>query len=57
MMWCPMTRQDCRKTDCAWFHEGECAVVSLPDLVEKLEDVTDVLEKAGRKVVINADNL
>lgn len=44
MMWCPMARQDCRKTDCAWFHEGECAAASLPDLVEKLEDVDEVLQ-------------
>lgn len=49
-MWCPMTRQDCRKTDCAWFHDGECAVVSLPDLVDKLEDVTDALKEVKREV-------
>lgn len=43
-MYCPIAKQDCRKTDCAWFHDGECAVASLPDLVEKLEDVDEVLQ-------------
>lgn len=50
MMWCPMTRQDCRKTDCAWSHEGECVVMSLPELVEKLEDVTDALKEVKREI-------
>ena len=56
-MWCPMTQQDCRKTDCAWFHEGECAVASFPDLVEKLEDVTDALDRFGCKIVTNVNNM
>lgn len=46
---CPLTKQDCT-VDCAWFHDGECAVVSLPDLVDKLEDVTDALKEVKREV-------
>jgi hypothetical protein len=49
-MYCPIAKQDCRKTDCAWFHDGECAVASLPDLVEKLEDVTDALKEVKREI-------
>lgn len=43
-MYCPITQQDCRKTDCAWFQDGECVVTSLPELVNKLEDVDEVLQ-------------
>jgi hypothetical protein len=49
-MWCPIARQDCRNVDCTWFHEGECAVVSLSNLVEKLEDVTDALKEVKREI-------
>lgn len=49
-MWCPMAKQDCKKTDCAWFQDGECAVTSLPELVEKLEDVTDTLKEVKREI-------
>lgn len=50
MMYCPIAKQDCRKTDCAWFHDGECVVTSLPELVNKLEDVTDALHSVKREI-------
>lgn len=56
-MYCPMTKEDCRKTDCAWFHEGECAVVCLPELVENLEVMTDALKEVKRGIDSVATNL
>lgn len=46
---CPLTREDCT-VDCAWFKDGECCIASLPDLVEKLEDVVISVEKLERTV-------
>ena len=40
---CPLTREECT-VDCAWFREGECCVISLPDLGERLEDVVTSIE-------------
>ena len=39
---CPLTREDCT-VNCAWFENGECCIASLPDLVDKLEDITNGL--------------
>lgn len=50
MMYCPIAKQDCRKIDCAWFQDGECVVTSLPELVNKLEDVTDALHSVKREI-------
>lgn len=46
---CPLTREDCT-VDCAWFKDGECCIASLPDLMEKLEDVVTSVDKLEQTV-------
>ncbi len=46
---CPLTREDCT-VDCPWFKNGECCVASLPDLVDKLEDVYISIEALERTI-------
>lgn len=46
---CPLTKQDCT-VDCALFKNGECCITSLPDLVDKLEDVITSIEALERTV-------
>ena len=50
---CPLTREDCT-VDCAWFKNGECCIASLPDLVDKLEDMVTSIE-ALEQTVKNKD--
>lgn len=50
---CPLTREECT-VDCAWFKNGECCIASLPDLVDKLEDVVTSVE-ALEQTVKNKD--
>lgn len=50
---CPLTREDCTVYR-AWFKNGECCIVSLPDLVEKLEDVVTSVE-ALEQTIKNID--
>lgn len=46
---CPLTREDCT-VDCVWFRDGGCCIASLPDLVDKLEDVVTSIEALGQAV-------
>lgn len=46
---CPLTKQDCT-VDCAWFKDGECCIASLPDLVERLEDVVTSVDKLEQTI-------
>ena len=46
---CPLTREDCT-VNCAWFENGECCIASLPDLVEKLEDVVTSVESLEQTI-------
>lgn len=50
---CPLTREDCT-VDCAWFRDGECCVASLPDLMDKVDDVRISIE-ALEQTVKNKD--
>lgn len=54
---CPIFQRVCRKTDCAWFQDGECVVTSLPELVENLEVMTDALKEVKRGIDSVATNL
>ncbi len=40
MEWCPLTKEDCKKS-CAWFREGECAIAVLHDIFNTLDFVQD----------------
>lgn len=46
---CPLTRENCT-VDCAWFKDGECCIASLPDLVERLEDVVTSVKKLEQTI-------
>lgn len=46
---CPLTGESCT-VDCAWFRDGECCVASLPDLVDKLEDVATIVESLEQTI-------
>lgn len=42
---CPLTKQDCTKTDCAWFKDGECATTSLISTLDlMLDDVISSID-------------
>lgn len=49
MRWCPLTKEDCRE-HCAWFSQEECALIKLHDVVDKLEDVSNSLDKVERAI-------
>ena len=42
MVWCPLTKSDC-KEECAWFVQGGCAITRLHDIGDKLEEVVEVV--------------
>lgn len=50
---CPIMKNACI-TGCMWFKDGECCIASLPDLVDKLEDVVTSVE-ALEQTVKNKD--
>lgn len=50
---CPIMKNACI-TGCMWFKDGECCIASLPDLVDKLEDVVASVE-ALEQTVKNKD--
>lgn len=41
-MYCPLTREEC-KIDCAWFVEGDCAIIRLNNITDQLEYVQDAV--------------
>lgn len=52
---CPMTGKACNG-NCAWFHQGECVVMSLPYLVDKLDNMENI-ENVLRKLVNVVDSI
>lgn len=46
---CPIMKNACI-AGCMWFKDGECCIASLPDLVEKLEDVVTSVEKLEQTI-------
>lgn len=40
MEWCPLTKEDCKKS-CAWFREDECAIAVLHGIFNALDFVQD----------------
>lgn len=52
---CPLTKQDCTKTACAWFKDGECATTALVTTLDlMLDDITHSIEhlKKQSKILI-----
>lgn len=55
MQWCPVIKTEC-VVECAWFVQGECAMVALhqlgndvEELVEELKISNDTLVKNGKE--------
>ncbi len=46
---CPLTGQDCTY-HCAWFKDGQCCMASIPDLMEKLDDVITKIDELTQAV-------
>lgn len=46
---CPIMKSAC-VYECMLFKNGECCIASLPDLVEKLEDVVASVESLERTI-------
>lgn len=52
---CPLTKEDCAKTDCAWFKDGECATAALVSTLDLMLD--DVIQsvKSLEETIKNID--
>ena len=42
MEWCPLTKEDCKKS-CTWFREDGCAIAVLHDIANSLDLVQDAM--------------
>ena len=47
---CPMIKGNCKNVDCAWFKEGDCCILVIPDLFDKLEELNEKIDSIKNTV-------